>query len=323
MSRRYVRDLSERDELDQVFLAADKQLRANRAGNLYMHVRLADRTGVVSGMLWNASEKLSSTFETGDFVNVQGSTQIYNGNLQVIVNRIDRVDPSTVDESEFFQLATANIDTLGARLAEMLRSQSNVHLRNLAECFLVDEEFMDKISRAPAGVKNHHAYRGGLLEHIVSVMELTAIVAPRYEDVDADLLLMGAFLHDAGKIDELCYDRQLGYSDEGQLVGHLVMGVGLLDAKLGEVEKLSGEPFPSELAHRLKHMIVSHHGQYEYGSPKLPMTMEAVVLHHLDNIDARLHNFRQLISEDPVADSRWTAYQPNLGRKIYKGAISP
>jgi len=178
---------------------------------------------------------------------------------------------------------------------------------------------MDKLLRAPAGIKNHHAYHGGLLQHIVGLMEGVNRIAPCYPQIDRDLLLTGAMLHDIGKIDELGYQRDLTYTDEGQLIGHLVMAVSLLDRKIGEAEKLSGEPFPTEIALRLKHMIVSHHGEYEYGSPKLPMTVEAVALYCLDNLDAKVFSFQQQLRDDPNIGSPWTNFNPNLGRKLFKG----
>ena len=201
----------------------------------------------------------------------------------------------------------------------MLRAVTNYHLRSLAECFLIDEQFMDQFTRAPAGVKNHHAYHGGLLDHVVHLMQLSTSVARHYPQLDPDLLVIGAFLHDMGKVHELSYDRDLAYSDEGQLIGHVVIAVGMLDKKLEEAAQLSGEPFPEELALRLKHMIVSHHGQYDFGSPKLPMTLEAIALHLLDNLDAKIHNFDSLIREDVNVDSHWTTYQANIGRKLFKG----
>jgi 3'-5' exoribonuclease len=200
-----------------------------------------------------------------------------------------------------------------------LRGLGNVHLRNLAEVFLADEAFMAKFISAPAGIKNHHAYRGGLLAHVVSLMEVCRAVAPLYPDLDADLLVMGAFLHDAGTIDELTYDREFGYSDEGQLIGHVVMAVGMLEGKAAEAERLSGEPLPRELLLRLKHLIVSHHGEYQYGSPKLPMTLEAIALHLLDNLDAKLYSVAQIMKEEPAGESAWTSYNQSLGRKFYKG----
>lgn len=318
MAHQLVSDLREGDEVDQVFLIAEKQLRTNRSGNLYLHLRLSDRSGAMSAMIWNVTEKTASRFQSGDYARVEGATQIYNGAMQIIATRVERVDPRQVDESDFFPLGTADIDQLAGRLAELLRSVRSLPLRNLGEAFLIDEKFMAKFCAAPAGVKNHHAYRGGLLEHVVDIMELSRTVAPRYPEVDAELLLYGAFLHDLGKIDELTYDRQLGYSDEGQLVGHLVMGVSLLDRKIEETEKMSGEPFPAEVGARLKHVIVSHHGSYEFGSPKLPMTLEAVVLHHLDTLDAKVRSFYQIMQEDPDVESRWTTYIPQLGRKLFK-----
>jgi 3'-5' exoribonuclease len=202
----------------------------------------------------------------------------------------------------------------------MLRGMTDIALVNLAECYLMDESLRKKLSMAPAGTKNHHAYHGGLLEHIVSLMELVLRVAPCYPQLDRDMLLMGAFLHDLGKVDELSYDRGLAYTDEGQLIGHLVMAVEMLGAKVAEAEKLSGEKMPAETVLRLKHLILSHHGEYEFGSPKLPMTMEAIALYCLDNLDAKINSFHQLISEDPNTDSAWTVYQPNIDRKLFKGA---
>ena len=149
-------------------------------------------------------------------------------------------------------------------------------------------------------------------------MELATVVAPLYEDLDPDLLLLGAFLHDIGKIHELTYERDLAYSDEGQLIGHIVMAVGMLEEKIHEAERLSGDAFPDELTLRLKHMLVSHHGQYEFGSPKLPMTLEAIALHFLDNLDSKMHTVKQLMREDANSSSRWTAYQANMGRKFFK-----
>ena len=172
---------------------------------------------------------------------------------------------------------------------------------------------------APAGTKNHHAYHGGLLEHIVGLMEVVLRVCPCYPQVNRDMLLMGAFLHDLGKTGELSYEHGLAYTDEGQLIGHLVMAVEMLNAKIAEAEKLSGEPIPQETVLRLKHIILSHHGEYAFGSPKLPMTVEAVALAMLDNLDAKINTFSTLMKEDPNVDSAWTTYNPNLDRKLYKG----
>jgi len=318
--RRNISQLGERENIDQVFLVADKQLRPNRNGNLYLSLRLSDRTGSMSGMLWNANDDVYRSFENGDFVRVEGTTQYYNGAMQVLMNHVEKAEPGRFDEADFFHLRPDDIEKLVGRLGEMLRSIENYHLRNLAECYLMDEEFMDLFSRAPAGIKNHHAYRGGLLEHTVAVMELARLVAPLYEEIDDAVLLLGAFLHDTGKILELEFERDMSYSDEGQMIGHVVQGTQMLVNKIKEAEKLSGEDFPVELSLRLKHMVISHHGPAEYGSPKVPMTCEALALHLIDNIDSKVHSFSKLMQEDQNVDSPWTVFIPNLGRKLYKGS---
>jgi 3'-5' exoribonuclease len=317
--RRPINQLSDREQIDQVFLLADKQLRANRNGNLYLQLRLTDKTGALTGMLWNADERLFDSVAAGNFLRVQGTTQLYNGQLQMIVTRIEPADPRQVDEEDFVSVSSEEITKLVARLTEILHGVKNVHLRRLADAFLADQAFMAKFSAAPAGIKNHHAYRGGLLAHVVSLMDVCRVVAPLYEGLDLDLLLLGALLHDASKTDELVYEREMAYSDEGQLVGHIVMAVSLVEGKIAEVEKASGEAFPRELALRLKHLIVSHHGEYEFGSPKLPMTLEAVALHMLDNLDAKMYSIAQILQEDAAGESPWTSFNQPLGRKFYKG----
>lgn len=319
MPRRFVNQFGSQEAIDQIFLASQKQLRPNRNGNLYLQVELSDRSGTISARMWNASEVEYRNFEDGDFVRVEGSTQLFQGAMQLIATNICKARYEEVEPGDFMPLSPAEIDRMALRLGEMLRGMSNPHLRNLAECFLMDETFMGKVMRAPAGVKNHHAYIGGLLEHVVNLMEVVLRVVPLYPAIDADLLLMGAFIHDLGKIDELGYDRGFSYTDEGQLIGHLVMAMSMMDEKVREAERLSGEQIPTETVLRLKHMIVSHHGQYEYGSPKLPMTLEAVALHQLDNLDAKIHSFNQLMRDDPNLDSPWTAYNAPLGRKLFKG----
>jgi 3'-5' exoribonuclease len=319
MKRQFIGELSERDNVDDVYLVSEKQLRSNKNGNLYLKLRLSDRTGSAIAMLWNATEATANIIDNGDYARVQGAAQVYNGALQLILTRVERVDAKSIMESDFVTLGAGQVDEYAQKLSNMLRSLDDVHLRSLADCFLMDDVFMANFASAPAGVKNHHAYKGGLLQHVVSLMELCRVVAPRYPELDSELLLMGAFLHDMGKTIELSYDRELGYTDEGQLLGHVVIGIEMLEEKLTACEKLMNEPFPKELALRLKHMILSHHGEYEFGSPKLPMTLEAIALHYLDNLDAKIFSVGQIMREDPNKDSPWTPYQPSLSRMLFKG----
>ena len=240
--------------------------------------------------------------------------------MQIIASKLYKIDPAEVDPADFIPLPAVAVDRLVLRMGELLRGMDDPALKTLAECFLIDEALMAKLNLAPAGTKNHHAYRGGLLEHVVGLMELVLQVSPCYPQINRDLLLFGAFLHDLGKTDELSFQHGLGYTDEGQLIGHLVIAVELLDAQVAEAEKLADEPIPPETVLRLKHMILSHHNEYAFGSPKLPMTLEAVALAYLDNLDAKINTFTRLMEEDPNVDSPWTTYNPNLDRKLFKGA---
>lgn len=319
MGRRFVNQLADQESVDEIYRVNHKQLRPNRNGDLYLQVDLADRSGTISALLWNADEALYRSFDVGQFVRVRGTAQIYNGAMQILANHVSRARNSDVQEEEFYPLASKAIDQLARQLTETLRRIANPHLAALAESFLVDEEFMGKFTRAPAGIKNHHAYHGGLLEHVVTMLALAEAVTKLYPAIDGGLLALGVFLHDAGKIDELEYDKAFAYTDEGQLIGHLVIAVSLLERKIREAEQLSGEPFPKELELRLKHMIISHHGEYEFGSPKLPMTLEALALTYLDNLDAKLHSFQQLIHDDPNVEGNFTSFHQNLRRKLYKG----
>jgi 3'-5' exoribonuclease len=320
MPRQYVSQLSHQESVDEVFVANDKQLRPNRNGNLYLQVELSDRTGSIGARLWNASEALYKSFDNGDYIRVEGTAQLYQGAMQIIAAKLRKVPATEVDEAEFAPLPAVAVDKLVLRMSEILRGMDDPQLQNLAECFLMDEALMAKFTMAPAGTKNHHAYHGGLLEHVVNLMEVALRIAPCYPQVNRDLLLIGAFLHDMGKTEELSYEHSPTYSDEGQLIGHLVIAVAILDRKAAEAEKLSGEPIPAETLLRLKHMILSHHGEYAFGSPKLPMTLEAVALWCLDNLDSKLNSFAHLMNEDPNVDSHWTTYNANLDRKLFKGA---
>ena len=318
MTRRFINELGENEALDQVFRVQSKRLRSNRNGNLYLQMDLADRTGAVNAMLWNANQQLNDSFESGDYLQVKGKTQFFSGSMQIIVSELEPVDAKTIDTADYFPLTSQKVDELLEKLRQILSGLSNPSLCQLAEAYLLDAQLVEKIQRAPAAMKNHHAYHGGLLEHIVSLLELVTRVAPHYDELDQDLLLMGAFLHDLAKVDELVYDTELGYSDEGELVGHLVMGVVTLEEKARQAAEPSREPFPPVLLLRLKHMIVSHHGRLDYGSPKVPMTPEAIALHFLDDLDAKLQAFRQATAMDAGSNPGWTNYVPALGRKLYR-----
>jgi 3'-5' exoribonuclease len=319
MTRRFVQQMADGDTIEEVYLVTDKQLRANRNGNLYLQLELRDRTGAISARLWNAGEHLFRSFDSGDFLLIKGKVQLFQGALQMILSHIERVASEKVELADFLPHTEHDVSKLLERLRGTLLKLSNPHLRALAECFLMDDAFVQDFCKAPAGVRNHHAYLGGLLEHVVTLLDAADRVLPVYPDLDRDLLLAGIFLHDVGKVRELSFGRTFAYTDEGQLIGHLVIGVEMLNEKAAQVPDLTGEPFPRELLLRLKHMILSHHGTYEFGSPKLPMTPEAVALHYLDNLDAKVHSFTRDIREDRNSTSAWTPFNQSLQRRLYKG----
>ena len=321
MSRKFINQLTEGENVDQIFLASEKQLRTNRNGNLYLQVRLSDRTGSLVAMLWNANERMYRSFENGDYVRAVGATQVYQGGLQMIASKLERCDGANIDESDFVTLSRGQVDELIRELVQSLRSIETPALRDLAECFLMDDDLIARFSAAPAGIKLHHAYHGGLLEHVIQIIRICDAVAPFYPEVDPELLRMGAFLHDLGKVEELSYGRELAYSTEGQMLGHLTLGVSMLERKIAEVEHHTQETFPAETAMRLKHMILSHHGALEFGSPKVPMTLEAMVLHYVDTLDSKLFAAMQLINDDANADTPWTPYHAPSGRKFYKPSL--
>lgn len=322
MTRRFIQQLSDGESIDEVFLVSEKQLRANRNGNLFLQMELRDRTGAISARLWNAGETLFRSFEEGDFLRIKGKVQMFQGALQMILNQIEKLAPNSVNLVDFLPHSEQDVSKLLERLRSILMKLNNLHLRGLIECFLMDDNFVQDFCRAPAGIRNHHAYLGGLLEHVVTLLEAADRILPLYPDLDRDLLLSGVFFHDIGKVRELSFGKVFSYTDEGQLIGHLIIGVEMINEKIPQVTDLTGEPFPQELLLRLKHMVLSHHGTYEFGSPKLPMTPEAIALHHLDNFDAKVHAFTREIRQDNNQQSAWTPYNQNLQRRLFKGGIT-
>ncbi|MFO0946652.1 MAG: HD domain-containing protein [Planctomycetota bacterium] len=318
MTRSFISDWTDGDSIEEVLLVRDKQVRTNRNGNMYLHLELDDRTGTISARHWNSTESESRSFEPADFLLVKGKVQLFQNQMQLIVN--------SFSESRFVQGPFGGFHTddrqgcrRTGRAPRHSRGSQESSSRGDRERLSHGRERRGLPKRAPAGIRNHHAYLGGLLEHVVNLLKVSDRIGDLYPELDHDLLKLGIFLHDLGKIRELSYDRTFSYSDEGQLVGHLVIGVEMLNDKLLVAAELLGEPIPQELALELKHLILSHHGTYEFGSPKLPMTPEAIALHHLDNLDAKIHNFSRTIRDDLNQDSTWTPYDHSLSRKLFKG----
>lgn len=319
MVRKSVGMLREGDQLEEVYQARDKQLRANRHGNLYLQVDLADRTGVINCRMWNAGQSVFSGFEDGDLVKIRGRVQAHQGALQVIATCVEKAPLDGHDPNDFLAAPDHDADKLLARANELVRGIGNFPLRALGETILLDQDTVTGFRETPAGVSAHHAYPGGLLEHVVCMMELADRICPLYPGVDRDLVLIGCLTHDIGKVRELSSAKGLNYTDEGQLLGHLALGQEMLRDYIAKAEKLMGQPFPGDLRLRVMHMLLSHHGSLEFGSPRVPMTPEAIALHQIDLMDSRMNMTLRHLREDRSGGA-WTPIHASLQRRLYRGS---
>jgi 3'-5' exoribonuclease len=258
------------------------------------------------------------SFHRGDYIFCRGRTQLHNGNLQIIVTELNRMSADDVDLADFDRFDSKLAERLIDRLTALLTGLHNVHLRRLAKAFLDDVEFVNKLQIAPAAINNHHAYPGGLLQHTVDLIEIAQTIGPRYKGLDVELLMFGAFLHDLGKIDEITSGGESTYTDRGQLIGHLVIGVQMLDEKIRFLRTECDHEVPIDLQTQLQHLILSHHGLLEFGSPRIPHTLEAIALHHIDNLDAKMAAALSIIDTDVSGSEYWTNYHPGIGRKLWK-----
>jgi 3'-5' exoribonuclease len=313
LKRIFVDAIQAGQTINDIFVVREKQLAYKKDGNPYLTMTLADRTGDVKGVAWDNVEKIGKAFAAGDHVKVKGNVTEYKGALQLVVLNLARQDPSEVNPGDFLPSTERDVDQMLGRLIDISQTVENHYLSRLLSAFFEDAAFVDRFKIAPAAKKMHHAYLGGLLEHTLSMALLIQAIAGHYKGVDGDLLLTGGILHDIGKIDEFSYETHIDYSDAGRLLSHIVIGVEMLEAKIAAIND-----FPEDLSLVLKHMIVSHHGTRDFGSPEPPMTLESVILHYLDQLDAKVTAVRTFMeSEDP--DAPWTSYHRVLERFFYKG----
>jgi 3'-5' exoribonuclease len=286
MKNFYISDCAEHENktVTTFFVVAAKQIKPKKTGQPYLQLTLADRSGQIEAKMWDNVEASVAAFEQGDIVKVEGLVNRYNGRFQFTVHRIRRAEPDEVDAGDFLPKTSKDIGELWSALRGKVASFTDPHLRALLDSFLDDEELAARLRSAPAAKTYHHAMIGGLLEHVVSLVELCDIVAAHYPTIHRDLLLTGAVLHDIGKLEELTYANSFGYSSEGQLLGHITIGIRMLAEKIATLPD-----FPPRLRTLVEHLVISHHGQYEFGSPKLPMFPEAMMLHMLDDLDAKMY----------------------------------
>jgi len=301
------------DEVLTTLLVHTKEIRQKKTGEPYLSLSLCDRTGEIDAKMWDNVAEVMNAFERDDFVKVKGRVQVYNNRLQLTIHKLRKLAGSEIDLADYLPASQRDPAEMLAELREIGASLQNPHLKALVEAFLSDEEIARLYQRAPAAKYIHHAYLGGLIEHVLSLCRLCRLAAGHYPNLDADLLLAGAILHDVGKIYELSYERSFGYSNEGQLVGHIAIGLRLLEQKLRQLPE-----FPARLRLLVEHLVVSHHGALEFGSPKLPAFPEALVLHYLDDLDAKLDCMRAILEQDRQIEGHWTSYSTALERMLLK-----
>jgi len=312
MKSPYVAELQPNQVITATFLVQQKDIRQKKTGEPYLSLMLGDRTGEIDAKMWDNVEEVMSTFERDDFVRIRGLAQIHLNRLQITIQKLQKVEESSIDLADYFPASKRNPEEMFVELRQMLSALTNPHLHALCQAFLDDNEIARLYKIAPAAKSMHHAYLGGLLEHVLSMANLARMMAPHYE-ADLDLLLTGVLLHDIGKIHELTYDRSFGYSVEGSLVGHMFIGLRMMDEKLRAVPG-----FPANLRLLLEHMILSHHGQLEFGSPKQPAFLEALLLHHIDNLDSKMASLRTSLEKDRGIDGFFTGFNAALERQILK-----
>lgn len=318
-TRRRLADLQAGERIeDAIFLIAQKDLRTGGNGGLYIHAVFEDQSGQMLARMWNASQEMYESMPASGPMHVRGRVESYKGRPQFIIDGLRNVEPGEVNIADFLPTTKHDIKQMWGRMLEILRGIQNPDLLSLVGAFVNDAQFAANFQRAPAARTNHHAFIGGLLEHTLSLLELAKLVLPRYPQVSADLVLAGIFLHDCGKTAELSYTASFSYTTDGQLLGHIVQAIVWIHEKVRELERRTGRRFPPEILTALMHIIVSHHGKYEFGSPKLPSTAEAIMVHHLDNLDAKLHMVFSAIEADPDEAGEWTNWIQALETKVWK-----
>ena len=313
MKSPYVNELEPNRVIMTSFLVHSKEVRQKKSGELYLSLLLGDRTGELDAKMWDNVGEVIDGFDRDDFVKVKGLIQVFHNRPQLTIHKLRRMDDSEIDFVDYFPSSRRDADEMWAELQGIVGGIANPHLKALLESLLNDEDVSRRYRRAPAAKQIHHAYLGGLIEHVLSLCTLARLAAAHYPIVDLDLLLTGVVLHDIGKIYELNYERGFSYSNDGQLLGHINIGLRMVG------DKLRGLPdFPATLRALVEHMILSHHGQLEFGSPKLPQFPEALLLHYLDDMDSKMECMRALIENDRQVEGCFTTFSAALERTALK-----
>ena len=314
MKTLFVKDLKPGNEVTEFFVLRKKDIKEKSDGEKFLKLELGDRTGRIDGVVWDNPEQIYDQAQTGEIVKIKGWVTTYKEIPQLKVEKLRKTREEEIDLSDFLPTSEKDLDSLYQEFKKTVSTIQNPHLRKLLELLLKESTLMDKLKKAPGGKLWHHAYVGGLMAHTLKVVQICEKAASMYELVNRDLLITGALVHDIGKISAYSAKGFFDYTDEGRLVGHIVSGDELIDKKIGAIES-----FPSDLALQLKHLILSHQGQLEFASPVVPQTIEAVILHYADEMDAKVDAFSHIIKTQKVKGRRWSDWVHLINRYIYLG----
>jgi 3'-5' exoribonuclease len=312
MEKIFISDLVTNQTVSTTFLVKSKELRGKKTGGQFALITLGDKSGDIIGQWWDNFEDTIDTFDRDDIVFVRGLVNSYRNHLQISIHRMRLCQEHEIDLGHYFPTTKYDVEEMFVELMDIIREFQNPFLRQLLQKIFADENTAKKFKKAPAAKTMHHPYLGGLLEHTLSLVRLCRRVGEHYSGIDIDLLQTGAVLHDFGKIDELSYERGFGYTNDGQMIGHLVMETIMVSDHIKDIPG-----FPEELRRHLLHLLLAHHGKLEYGSPKLPVTPEALMLAYLDDLDSKIEAMQRLISE-PHAVGDWSRISPMFERPIYR-----
>jgi 3'-5' exoribonuclease len=316
MAHRFVNAMTSGEQLDDVFLVSQPVLRSTTRGDLYIAMFLGDKTGKLNGRMWQATEAIYNSIPKEGFVRIKGRTELYQGAMQIVIDNVRVVKPEQVALDDFLPRTEKDVAQMFARVKAIVSKVQNPALKTLCEDFLADEALMDRFRKAPAGMVNHHSYLGGLLEHTLGMLEVASAILPLYPRVQADMVITGIFLHDMAKTEELAYAMAFSYTDGGQLLGHITQ-TAIMVSKRVDVLRAKGVQFDQALVDGLLHIILTHHGAYEFGSPKLPATAEAFMVSYIDNMDAKVNQVTLAIENEPGEDN-WTPYKASLQTRLFR-----
>lgn len=309
MEKQNIQSLKDKDAVDTLFLVKEKNVAVGKNGRPFMGLQVGDATGSIDARVWDRVDELAKEFEVGDILRIKGQVQIFQNRKQLIVHRLERVDSATVNFEDFIPKTSRNSEDMLVELLQLVRTMKNDHLRQLVLDTLEDPEIRPLVLKAPAAKSIHHAWLGGLLEHILSICKIMDFMGSHYPFLNRDLLLFGGIFHDIGKLWELSFDNGIGYTDRGRLVGHMQIACELVDKKSSRILG-----FTQELRDICKHIILSHHGKLEYGSPKRPKFLEAMVIAMVDDFDSKVSTLKTLIENERGSGEKWSRYSDLFDR---------